>query len=178
MPQGERDDRPSGSFLKAVVMGVSGAGKSVVGRRLAEALACGFVDADDLHPQENILKMTAGIALTDGDREPWLHAVGRLLAERKRIVACSALRRRYRVILLDEEPESRFVCLDASRSVLESRLRASTGHFMPAALLTSQLDTLEPPTPSEPATIVDAAQTIDAIVVDATAWLGSQQQRC
>ncbi|MDQ1555513.1 MAG: gluconokinase [Actinomycetota bacterium] len=128
-----------------VVMGVSGSGKSTVGSELAQTLGRPFVDADDLHPASNKQKMAAGIPLTDDDRLPWLNAVGAALAEETSpVVACSALKRVYRDILRRAEPAIAFVELDGSRELLEERMRARRGHFMPTSLLDSQLATLEP----------------------------------
>jgi gluconokinase len=136
-----------GEGPQIVVMGPSGAGKSVVGIRLAAVLAVPFVDADDLHPQANIDKMSAGIPLDDDDRLPWLSTVGLELARHRRegiVVACSALRRAYRDRIRAEAPATRFYELVVDPAQLEERLGARPGHFMPAALLASQLSTLEP----------------------------------
>lgn len=128
-----------------VVMGPSGSGKSVIGALLAERLALPFVDADDLHPAANREKMTAGIPLDDDDRMPWLDVVGRTIADRPGgvVVACSALRRRYRDRIRAAAPEVAFVELVAGEEVLAERMR-TRHHFMPPALLESQLAALEP----------------------------------
>ena len=140
------------TFL-VVVMGVSGSGKSTLGIDLALALGVPFVDADDLHPVENITTMSAGNPLTDDDRWPWLRTVGLRLAAAEPaglVVACSALRRAYREAILAEAPASRFVMLDVPEEQLAERMRARGGHFMPATLLASQLATLEPLEADEP----------------------------
>lgn len=130
-----------------VIMGVSGAGKTTVGRAVAAALGWAFLDADDFHPDSNVKKMRSGMPLTDDDRWPWLDAIGgRMAADaaagRPAIWACSALRRAYRERLRRFAPV-RFLLLDVSPAELETRLTRRTGHYMPASLLQSQLDTLE-----------------------------------
>ncbi|TFB15497.1 gluconokinase [Microbacterium sp. 3H14] len=133
----------SGS-MRIVVMGPSGSGKSTVGAFLAQTLGARFVDGDDLHPEANVRKMAAGIALDDNDRLPWLRLVGETLRGEERIVvACSALRRTYRDVIRDEAPDAFFAELTIARAVLEERMRLRTDHFMPAALLDSQLAALE-----------------------------------
>ncbi|MGS0563292.1 gluconokinase [Microbacterium aurugineum] len=130
--------------VRIVVMGPSGSGKSTVGAFLAQALGARFIDGDDLHPDANVRKMAAGIALDDGDRYPWLRLVGETLRGEDRIVvACSALRRAYRDLIREEAPDAFFAELTIARAVLEERMRLRTDHFMPAALLNSQLEALE-----------------------------------
>lgn len=133
-----------------VVMGVSGAGKTTLGRALADALGRDFADADDFHPPENLAKMRAGIPLNDADRAPWLSALGEeasrhASAGRPLVLACSALRQTYRDALRSSAPDTRFVFLDGARETVAARLASRRGHFMPANLLDSQLATLEPP---------------------------------
>jgi carbohydrate kinase (thermoresistant glucokinase family) len=135
--------------MRLVVMGVSGCGKSSLGAALATALALPFTDADDLHPAANRAKMAAGQPLTDADRWPWLQAVGAVLAGGAGVVACSALRRSYRDRLRDTAGPVQFLHLVAPREVIVERLAARRGHFMPLALLDSQLATLEPLAPGE-----------------------------
>ncbi len=128
-----------------VVMGVSGAGKTTVGRDLAHRLGVSFIDADDLHGSENVAKMAAGIPLDDDDRWPWLDRVGAALAADPGVViACSALKRRYRDRLRASAPDTVFVHLDAPKERVTEQATARRGHFMPPALLASQLQTLEP----------------------------------
>ena len=133
-----------------VVMGVSGCGKSTVGRALAAALAWAYVEGDDLHPPANVAKMKAGIPLDDTDRAPWLAAVARAIAEalargRRVVVACSALKHAYRQVLAPDPGPVRFVYLRGRYEVLRQRMEARSGHFMKEAMLKSQLETLEEP---------------------------------
>lgn len=144
-----------------VVMGVSGSGKSTVGRLVAERLGAGFVDADDLHPAANVAKMTAGAPLTDEDRAPWLTKVGRTLAAagpEGRVVACSALKRAYRDLIRAEAPGVVFAELDGTPELLAARMAARPGHFMPTSLLESQLATLEPLEEGEAGVRLDVAR--------------------
>lgn len=130
-----------------VVMGVSGAGKSTVGSALAARLGAAFIDADSLHPPANVQKMASGTPLTDEDRWPWLKLVGAALSGESPngvVVACSALRRAYRDAIRTAAPSTTFVLLHVATPVLQDRLPLRPGHFMPASLLTSQLETLEP----------------------------------
>jgi carbohydrate kinase (thermoresistant glucokinase family) len=159
-----------------VVMGVSGSGKSTVGELLATRLAVAFLDADDLHPITNVDKMRAGIPLTDDDRRPWLAKVGAAMAAASPtgiVVACSALRRSYRDAIRAEAPGCVFVHLTGSRDLLASRLRQREGHFMPAALLDSQLDALEPLAPDERGLRVDIAGEPAALVASIVGGLRS-----
>ena len=133
-----------------VLMGVTGAGKTTVGERLALDLGWEFHEADDHHPPENKRKMKAGIPLTDEDRRPWLLALRAVIEEALQrqadaVVTCSALRASYRHVLAGGLPDVRFVLLHGSRDVLAGRLAARADHFMNPALLDSQLATLEPP---------------------------------
>ena len=152
-----------------VVMGVSGSGKSTVGAALAQRLRVPFADADDFHPPANVAKMAAGIPLTDADRLGWLTAIAARIAEAKRdseslVVSCSALKRSYRDLLRKADPDLRFIHLSGDRPLLAERLAQRRGHFMPATMLDSQLDTLEPPSRDERALVCDIAQSPDAIV--------------
>jgi gluconokinase len=133
-----------------VLMGVSGSGKTTVGKLLAAQLGWPFYDADDFHPPANVAKMRAGVPLTDADRVPWLDALQRMLSGlaeqgRSAILACSALRQAYRARLSEGLPDVRIVYLRGDRALLERRLAGRSDHYMPAALLQSQLDTLEEP---------------------------------
>jgi gluconokinase len=150
-----------------VAMGVSGSGKSTVGAALAQRLRVPFADADDFHPPANIAKMTAGEALDDTDRHPWLEAIGEwLVAHRESggVMSCSALKRKYRDQLRRHAHEVEFVHLHGSREVIARRQASRPGHFMPASLLDSQFATLEPLAPDERGQVVDVDQGIDAIV--------------
>jgi gluconokinase len=165
-PETSRDRKPL-----VVVMGVSGSGKSTVGRLLAERLGVPFEDADNLHSKANVVKMAAGHPLTDEDRWPWLSKVAAAMSDAEGtgvVMACSALKRRYRDAILAEEPRARFVYLEGSRPLLESRLARRAGHFMPISLLDSQLDDLEPLAADEPGITVSIDQS-PTVVVDAAA---------
>jgi carbohydrate kinase (thermoresistant glucokinase family) len=147
-------------------MGVSGSGKSTVGPALARRLAVPFVDADTLHPPANIAKMTAGEPLDDDDRYPWLERVGEWLAGHPDggVASCSALKRKYRDQLRAHCPRVRFLHLRGSPELIGARLGARSGHFMPAALLRSQFDALQPLGGDEAGVTVDAGQDVGAIV--------------
>lgn len=149
-----------------VVMGVSGSGKSTVGTQLAQRLRVPFVDADTLHPAANVAKMAAGAALDDDDRDPWLEQVGQWLAGHPDggVVSCSALKRKYRDRLRAHCRGVAFVHLSGSPELIGARLAARSGHFMPATLLRSQFDALEPLSPDEDGLTVDIEQDGDAIV--------------
>jgi len=137
-----------------IVMGVSGSGKSTVGRIIADALQRPFIDADDLHPQANKDKMRAGIPLDDADRAPWLQAVGEAAAAAAAtgapaVVACSALKRAYRDLLRRLVPALQFVYLDGDRAFIAARMAGRNHEFMPDALLDSQFAALEVPDSDE-----------------------------
>jgi|SRR5579863_568859 len=143
-----------------VVMGVAGAGKSTVGRALADALGWDFAEGDYLHTAESVAKMAAGQPLTDADRWPWLEQVAywidaEIEAGRSGVITCSALKRSYRDIL--RRPQVRFVYVSVPRAELERRVAQRPDHYMPASLLDSQLATLEPPTDDEGAIVVETA---------------------
>jgi gluconokinase len=130
----------------AVLMGVSGAGKTSIGRLVAERLGWRFIDADDHHPAANVAKMAAGVPLDDADRWPWLDTLNRILREEDNaIVACSALKEAYRRRLLDGIADARVVYLEGSRELIASRVAARKHRYMPASLLDSQFAALEPP---------------------------------
>ena len=155
-------------------MGVSGSGKTHVGRALAESLGWRFIDADDLHPPDNIARMSSGVALSDADREPWLAALRELLlqldAERANaVLACSALRARFRERLREQIADLRYVYLRADASLIARRLESRRGHFMRPELLGSQFADLEEP---EGELVVDASLTADAVVARIRAALG------
>jgi len=156
------------SLGPVVVMGVSGAGKTTIARMLAAELRVPFIDADDLHSAESRAKMAAGHPLDDVDRLPWLERVAAAAAEAGDVViACSALKRSYRDLLRAGAPALRFVELDVTRAELERRVRERHDHFMPPALLDSQLETLEPLEIDESGIRVDADPAPDAIVAAA-----------
>ncbi|HSD41890.1 MAG: gluconokinase [Bacteroidota bacterium] len=158
-----------------VVMGVTGAGKTVVGQRLAAALGVEFIDGDDYHPPENVAKMRAGTPLVDADRWPWLARLNRVLRERaaggrSTVLACSALKAVYREALLEDLPDARVVHLRGSKPLIASRLAGRRGHYMNAALLNSQFAALEEPAD---AIVVDIEGTPEAIVAAVTAKLAA-----
>jgi gluconokinase len=161
-----------------ILMGVSGAGKTVVGQALAARLGWAFEDADNWHPAANVEKMRRGIALNDEDRKPWLEALNRGIREwvvngRNTVLACSALKTRYRETLRSgmRDPASvHFVFLKASYEQIDQRLRERRGHYMPESLLRSQFEALQEPSAAE-ALIVNAWQTIPAIVDEIIAHL-------
>jgi carbohydrate kinase (thermoresistant glucokinase family) len=143
-----------------VIMGLSGSGKSTIAEELAARLGWPFEEGDTLHPESNIAKMHAGIPLTDADRGPWLERVaawidGQRAKKQPGIITCSALKRAYRQIIIGDRPEARLVYLRAGRDLIAEHLSGRHGHFMPAALLQSQIDTLEEPDPSEDPLTVD-----------------------
>ena len=149
-----------------VVMGVSGSGKSTVGAALAGRLLVPFEDADDLHPQANIDKMTRGEALDDNDRWPWLERIGEWLSEHADggVIACSALKRKYRDQLRHHCSEVEFLHLAGGRELIERRQASRPGHFMPSSLLTSQFETLEPLAPDERGVVLDVSGSVDELV--------------
>ena len=172
-----------------VVMGVSGCGKSAVAAGMAQQLGWRAVDADDLHSPQAVAKMRAGQALNDDDRAPWLNRVGAVLAASSTaasttasttaskaadtantgmLVACSALRRTYRDRLRAACPGLRFLFLEGERSVLAARMAQRPGHYMPASLLDSQLQTLERPGADEPDVLrLDIDQPLHTLVQQA-----------
>lgn len=167
------------SCRHVIVMGVSGSGKTTVGRALAEALGVEMIEGDDHHPPENVAKMAAGIPLTDADRGPWLRTLAELLAERHSrgkgtVLACSALRRAYRDVLRSAVPadETFMFQLDVDPATLRSRMESRAGHYMPPELLDSQLATLEPLEPDEPGVILDATQPPETVVAAAVSAIG------
>ena len=165
---------PTPAVIRVVVMGVSGAGKSTIGTLVADAMNFPFVDADSLHPLANIRKMASGTPLNDDDRWPWLDLVGHELATTKTrgvVVACSALKRRYRDAIRTKAPDTIFLHLDGSLEVLSSRLEGRSGHFMPPKLLESQLEALEPMEADESAVVIDVAASMAEILERAVAGI-------
>jgi gluconokinase len=148
------------SPLIIIVMGVSGSGKSTIATALAEHLHFEFADADAFHPPENIKKMHAGRSLTDNDRWPWLRAIADYIdatraAHRSAVIACSALKRCYRDVLIGDRPEAALVYLKGPQHLIARRIAERPGHFMPASLLESQFAALEEPGPDErPVTVL------------------------
>ena len=148
-----------------VVMGVAGSGKTTVGTMLADAMHCGFLEGDSLHPAANVEEMSHGIALTDAERAPWLAAIhAHLLDSFTRgeclVVGCSALKQAYRTVLAGGIPIT-WVYLKGSAALIRSRLQHRTGHYMKADMLASQFKALEEPSD---ALVVDVSQSPGAIV--------------
>ena len=150
-----------------VLMGVSGSGKTTVGKLLAEALGAEFAEGDSYHPPENVEKMRRGIPLDDADRWPWLEilstVIDRWLTAKKTVVlACSALKQSYRDVLAKGRPQVRFVYLEGDEALIRSRLDQRRGHYMPASLLKSQIAALEPPADAITVEIAGSPQAIVA----------------
>jgi carbohydrate kinase (thermoresistant glucokinase family) len=154
-------------------MGVASCGKTSVGELLAEKLNAHFIEGDRLHPAANVAKMSSGTPLNDEDRWPWLNAIGESLAGKEAAVAsCSALKRVYREIITKAAQRPvYFIYLHGSRELLEQRIKARKGHFMPASLLDSQLQTLEEPATDELALRLDIAAPVADLAEAAKAWL-------
>jgi gluconokinase len=149
-----------------VIMGVAGCGKTQVGKLLSQNLAWDFYDADDFHPPENISKMANGIPLNDEDRIPWLASLHDLISsslERKQpcVLACSALKERYRLQLLDGNPDIQLVYLKGSYELIWSRISARKDHYMKPQMLQSQFEALEEPAE---ALTMDISRSVDEIV--------------
>lgn len=152
-----------------VVMGVSGCGKSTVGRKLAQRLGADFLEGDDLHPEENVARMAAGIALTDEDRQGWLQTLAARLTMakvhgRSLVISCSALKHSYRDILREGAPNLLLVHLKGDYDLLAARMACRPSHYMPPSLLDSQFAALEPPGPDENALTLDVEQSPELIV--------------
>ena len=161
-----------------VVMGVSGIGKTVVGRALAERLGWTFQDADGFHPPANVARMSRGIPLTDAERWPWLDALADLITmtlagDGGLVLACSALARRYRDRMGVDRDGVRLVSLDGPPELIRARIEARRDHFMPASLLDSQLAALERPTPDERPIVVGIDATPEEIASRVVAALES-----
>ena len=169
----------------AVIMGVSGSGKTTIGRALARRLGWLFLEGDALHPPENIAKMKAGHPLDDEDRAPWLAAVAARIDQWRDdgkcgVVACSALKRRYRDIIIGGRADVRLIYLEGSRALIGERLAQRHDHFMPASLLDSQFAALEPPAAEEDAITVSVDAPVDTMAAQLAAALatGHDPHRC
>src|SRR5580698_7740443 len=160
--------RHRGSPPILVMMGVSGSGKSTIAEELSARLGWPFQEGDSLHPESNIAKMKAGIALTDADRLPWLERVAAWIDRQRArgepgVVTCSALKRSYRQIVIGDRPEVQLVYLRGSRELIAARVAERRGHFMPPSLLDSQFETLEEPGPDEDPLTVDIGGSADEV---------------
>jgi gluconokinase len=160
-----------------IVMGVSGSGKSTIAERVAARLHWRYEDGDKFHPPSNVAKMHAGHPLTDHDRWPWLQAIAdeidRICTARQHVViACSALKRAYRDVLVQGRDNVRIVYLKGSEQLIAGRLAQRKGHFMPVELLASQFKALEPPAEAENPVTVSIDAPVDAIADDIIAQLG------
>jgi gluconokinase len=154
-----------------VVMGVAGSGKSLIGAALATELGLEFVEGDHYHPAENVARMSAGIPLTDADRQGWLEALARRIRQAVSagaglVVACSALKRKYRDLLRTASgaPWIQFVFLRGDRALIAERIARRRGHYMAASLVDSQFETLEEPSPDERAWVVDVSASPSEII--------------
>lgn len=155
--------------VRWVVMGVSGVGKSEIGARLAMQLGCEFIEGDAYHPPANVAKMAAGTPLDDADRQGWLQLLRNRVADaegggKNLVLSCSSLKRRYRDILREGDPDLVFLHLGGDPKLIASRMQARSNHFMPLSLLESQLRDLEPLQSDERGVLVDSAMTPDEIV--------------
>jgi gluconokinase len=172
-------DQPTQEILPCtlVVMGVSGSGKSTVAEELAKRLGWTFEDGDRFHPPSNVAKMSTGQPLTDEDRWPWLQAIADEIdrvcrAGAQAVIACSALKRAYREILVHGRDDVRIVFLEGTQDLIAARLDARKGHFMPPGILASQFRTLEPPAASESPVTVSIDAPVETIVDDIVRQLG------
>ena len=157
------------SAPRLIIMGVSGCGKSTVGARLGARTGIPFIEGDTLHPPRNVALMASGTPLTDEDRAGWLDDIASrfyaLPTGAGLIISCSALKRKYRDRLRAACPDLRFIHLHGTKALLKERLQYRTGHYMPPSLLTSQLQTLEPPHPDEFAITLDIALPTEELVM-------------
>ena len=164
---------PATPLQAVIVMGVTGSGKTALGRALATRLGATFIEGDDLHPPENVARMARGEPLTDDLRAGWLDAIGSAITReiddgRSVVATCSALKRKYRDRLRGFQPHILFLYLRIDRETARARVAARRGHFMPASLVDSQFAILEEPTPDEHAEMLDATDSIDALTELAT----------
>ena len=176
-------DRPDKSPCALIVMGVSGSGKSTIATELAKQLSWTFEDGDRFHPKSNVAKMSAGHPLTDEDRWPWLHAIAEEIdrvcqAGGHVVIACSALKRAYRKVLVHGRDDVRIVFLDGSQALIADRLARRKGHFMPPGLLDSQFKTLEPPQADEHPIAVSIDAPVEDIVNNIVAQVATEVRTC
>jgi gluconokinase len=173
------DDKSNKSPCALIVMGVSGSGKSTIAAALADRLGWTFEDGDRFHPANNVAKMSAGHPLTDEDRWPWLQAIADEVdrvceAGGHVVVACSALKRTYRDLLVHGRSDVRIVFLDGNQALIADRLGNRKGHFMPPGLLDSQFKTLERPQADEHPITVSIDAPVEAIVSNIVAQMIAQ----
>lgn len=167
-----------------VVMGVAGSGKTTVGQALAERLCCPFFDGDDFHPPQNIARMAGGIPLNDEDRAPWLARLRDLIHDHLArgetgILACSALKKRYRDQLRNGNPGVRFIHLHGDFDLIRARMQARQGHYMKTRMLQSQFEALEAPDPDEALTVSiegDVEQVVSTILAQIEDWRQEDRQ--
>jgi len=157
------------NILAVIVMGVSGSGKTTIAEALAEKLGYACEDGDAYHPEANVAKMHSGVPLTDEDRWPWLRAIAQAIDRKAEagtqvVIACSALKRAYREILVHGRDDIRIVYLRGSRDLIAKRLALRTHHFMPVSLLDSQFAAIDEPSPAEHVITVEIDATVDEIV--------------
>lgn len=170
--------RGSNHIGPLVVMGVSGCGKTSVGKLLASSLGYRFIEGDSRHTAVNVEKMRSGIPLCDADRWPWLDTLGGELAEDETVVSCSALKRSYRDLLRQRAAQPiTFVFLQGTRTMLAPRLMGRKGHYMPMSLLDSQLATLELPAGELDVVTVEIDQPLERIVSLAITRIASMAMR-
>ncbi len=172
------NDVTHGSPCALIVMGVSGSGKSTIAARLAERLSWTFEDGDRFHPASNVAKMSAGQPLSDEDRRPWLQAIADEIdrvcqSGGHAVIACSALKRAYRDVLVHGRSDVRIVFLSGTQLLIADRLARRKGHFMPPGLLDSQFKTLEPPAADENPVTVSIDASVETIVEDVVQQLNA-----
>jgi gluconokinase len=164
-----------------VVMGVSGSGKTSTAQEITRQLGWVYIEGDDLHPEANVAKMASGHPLDDEDRWPWLRRIAEVIGEHEAagtnlILTCSALKRSYRDLLRAGHPSVWFAHVQVPREVLEQRLAARQGHYMPPSLLDSQLATLEPLGDDEPGAVIAGHGPLDQTVAELLADLKRERQ--
>ena len=160
-----------------VVMGVSGSGKTTVGRGIAERLGWEFAEGDEFHPPANVAKMAAGEPLSDEDRWPWLRTLAGWIGNREAagddaVLTCSALKRAYRDLLREGHPSVQFVHVSVDAATLRRRLEQRQDHYMPASLLLSQLMTLEPLEPGEPGLVLSGEGPAEDVIARLADFVG------
>jgi len=165
-----------------IVMGVSASGKSTIGQLLATEIKAKFIDGDDLHPKKNVLKMISGEALNDEDRKPWLERISDAMfsIEQKNehcVIVCSALKKRYRDQLREDNEKLIFIYLDGTLETVLTRINQRTGHFMKSALLDSQFDILEPPIGESNVVAINIDQDVNSIVEQALSALSAYKMK-